>query len=68
MYTWRVRMIRCVPSSPSPSSSLPLTSFDGARSNRQAVNYHDYFGPTALCGCILLGVVVNFALRIKQGL
>jgi len=37
-------------------------------SNRQAVNYHDYIGPTALCGFILLGVVVNFALRIKQGL
>ncbi|GAA5896511.1 hypothetical protein JCM8208_004219 [Rhodotorula glutinis] len=36
--------------------------------NRQAVNYHDYFGPTALCGFILLGVIVNFALRIKQGL
>ncbi|BGP42486.1 vacuolar transporter chaperone [Rhodotorula kratochvilovae] len=36
--------------------------------NRQAVNYHDYIGPTALCGFILIGVVVNFALRIKQGL
>ncbi|GAA5820997.1 hypothetical protein JCM3770_004462 [Rhodotorula araucariae] len=36
--------------------------------NRQAVNYHDYVGPTALCAFILIGVVVNFALRIKQGL
>ncbi|GAA5995708.1 Vtc4p [Rhodotorula paludigena] len=36
--------------------------------NRQAVNYHDYVGPTALCGAILVAVVVNFALRVKQGL
>ncbi|SCZ95025.1 BZ3500_MvSof-1268-A1-R1_Chr11-3g03553 [Microbotryum saponariae] len=36
--------------------------------NREAVIYHDYFGPTALCAVLFLAVVVNFSLRIKQGL
>jgi hypothetical protein len=35
--------------------------------NREAVNYHDWFGPTVLCGTLLLAVVVNFSLRAKAG-
>ncbi|GAA5985004.1 hypothetical protein JCM10908_002485 [Rhodotorula pacifica] len=33
---------------------------------RRAVNYHDVFGPTALCGALLVAVLVNFSLRFKQ--
>ncbi|GAA5876812.1 hypothetical protein JCM8547_003172 [Rhodosporidiobolus lusitaniae] len=36
--------------------------------NRKAINYHDYIGPSALCGILLVAVIVNFSLRIKQGL
>ncbi|GAA5857609.1 hypothetical protein JCM5353_001399, partial [Sporobolomyces roseus] len=35
--------------------------------NRRAVTYHDYYGPTALCAVLLTAVIVNFALRAKQG-
>ncbi|BGP10452.1 Vacuolar transporter chaperone 4 [Rhodotorula toruloides] len=35
---------------------------------RQAVQYHDYIGPTALCGILLVAVIVNFSLRLKQGI
>ncbi|BGP26784.1 vacuolar transporter chaperone 4 [Rhodotorula toruloides] len=35
---------------------------------RQAVQYHDYIGPTALCAILLVAVIVNFSLRLKQGL
>ncbi|GAA6007208.1 hypothetical protein JCM10207_001546 [Rhodosporidiobolus poonsookiae] len=35
--------------------------------NRQAINYHDFIGPTALCGILFIAVIVNFSLRIKQG-
>lgn len=34
--------------------------------NRQAVNYHDKIGPTALCVVLLLAVIVNSSLRLKQ--
>lgn len=37
------------------------------RSARQAVQYHDYVGPTVLCGILLVAVIVNFSLRLKQG-
>ncbi|GAA5972247.1 hypothetical protein JCM8115_006540 [Rhodotorula mucilaginosa] len=33
---------------------------------RRAVNYHDVYGPTALCGALLIAVIVNFSLRFKQ--
>lgn len=33
---------------------------------RRAVNYHDVYGPTALCGALLVAVIVNFSLRFKQ--
>ncbi|GAA5825855.1 hypothetical protein JCM11251_000027 [Rhodosporidiobolus azoricus] len=36
--------------------------------NRSAIVYHDYIGPTALCGILFIAVVVNFSLRIKQGI
>ncbi|GAA6062235.1 hypothetical protein JCM10212_000814 [Sporobolomyces blumeae] len=36
--------------------------------NRRAVTYHDYIGPTALCGVLLVAVIVNFSLRVSQGL
>ncbi|KAK4699951.1 putative membrane protein, partial [Phenoliferia sp. Uapishka_3] len=35
--------------------------------NREAVNYHDWFGPSFLCGVLLLAVIVNFSLRAKAG-
>ncbi|BGP19071.1 hypothetical protein JCM10213_006662 [Rhodosporidiobolus nylandii] len=35
---------------------------------RRAVQYHDYIGPTALCAILVIAVVVNFSLRIKEGL
>ncbi|GAA5907874.1 hypothetical protein JCM6882_004579 [Rhodosporidiobolus microsporus] len=35
--------------------------------NRRAIVYHDFIGPTALCGILFIAVVVNFSLRIKQG-
>lgn len=34
---------------------------------REAVNYHDWFGPSALCGVLFLAVIVNFSLRWKAG-
>lgn len=34
--------------------------------NRRAVNYHDVYGPTALCAALLAAVIVNFSLRFKQ--
>ncbi|GAA5862346.1 hypothetical protein JCM3774_002486 [Rhodotorula dairenensis] len=33
---------------------------------RRAVNYHDVFGPSALCGALLVAMIVNFSLRFKQ--
>jgi hypothetical protein len=35
---------------------------------RSASSYHDWIGPSVLCGILLLAVVVNFSLRIKAGL
>ncbi|KAM0750607.1 SPX-domain-containing protein [Meredithblackwellia eburnea MCA 4105] len=35
--------------------------------NREAVNYHDWLGPSVLCGILFLAVVVNFSLRAKAG-
>ncbi|KAK4055060.1 vacuolar transporter chaperone [Microbotryomycetes sp. JL221] len=35
--------------------------------NREAVLYHDWFGPTVLCGVLLLAVIVNFVLRVRHG-
>ncbi|GAA5938890.1 hypothetical protein JCM1841_000843 [Sporobolomyces salmonicolor] len=34
---------------------------------RRAVSYHDWIGPSALCGVLLLAVIVNFSLRLKEG-
>ncbi|GAA5949801.1 hypothetical protein JCM21900_004204 [Sporobolomyces salmonicolor] len=34
---------------------------------RRAVSYHDRIGPSALCGVLLLAVIVNFSLRLKEG-
>ncbi|GAA5907321.1 hypothetical protein JCM5296_002691 [Sporobolomyces johnsonii] len=34
---------------------------------RRAVSYHDWLGPSALCGVLLLAVIINFSLRLKQG-
>lgn len=34
---------------------------------REAVDYHDYFGPSVLCGVLALAVIVNFSLRAKAG-
>ncbi|GAA6031847.1 hypothetical protein JCM8097_002018 [Rhodosporidiobolus ruineniae] len=34
--------------------------------NRKAINYHDYVGPTALCGILLVAVIVNFSLRMRE--
>ncbi|KAK4050695.1 vacuolar transporter chaperone [Microbotryomycetes sp. JL201] len=34
--------------------------------NREAVLYHDWFGPTVLCGVLLLAVIVNFVLRMRN--
>ncbi|KAM0791796.1 hypothetical protein ACM66B_004059 [Microbotryomycetes sp. NB124-2] len=34
--------------------------------NREAVLYHDWFGPTVLCGVLLLAVIVNFVLRMRH--
>lgn len=36
-------------------------------SKREAVDYHDYFGPSVLCGVLGLAVVVNFSLRAQAG-
>ena len=35
--------------------------------NREAVLYHDWFGPSVLCGVLLLAVIVNFVLRVRLG-
>lgn len=34
---------------------------------REAVNYHDWFGPTVLCGVLFVAVIVNGSLRWKAG-
>ena len=33
---------------------------------RRAVRYHDKFGPTALAALLLIAVLLNFVMRIKQ--
>ena len=36
--------------------------------NREAVNYHDKYGPTILCAVLFIAVIVNGSLRLKAGL
>ncbi len=36
--------------------------------NREAVNYHDWLGPTVLCAVLFVAVIVNGSLRWKSGL
>ncbi|KAG0660330.1 vacuolar transporter chaperone [Rhodotorula mucilaginosa] len=45
---------------------LSLVYTAGMYWKRRAVNYHDVYGPTALCGALLIAVIVNFSLRFKQ--
>jgi hypothetical protein len=59
-YRDSVRPFPSFPVSPSQNSSL--------NSQRKAIAYHDYIGPTVLCGVLFIAVVVNFSLRIKEGL
>lgn len=33
---------------------------------RQAVEYHDKYGPTVLCAALLASVVVNLVLRLRE--
>lgn len=33
---------------------------------REAVNYHDRWGPTALCAALLASVMVNLVLRLRE--
>lgn len=72
MYIWRVYSIRFVSHFFNSSSTLSQFRIYGPDdplflSNRRAVTYHDYYGPTALCAVLLTAVIVNFALRAKQG-
>lgn len=32
---------------------------------RKAIKYHDQFGPTALCVCLFVAVVVNMGFELK---
>lgn len=34
--------------------------------NRRAVRYHDWLGPSVLCGLLFISVVINFGMRLKQ--
>lgn len=40
---------------------------DLGRRRRKAINFHDRYGPTALCVILLAAVVLNFALRAVEG-
>lgn len=70
MYWWRVQSIRCADHLlfrrriQSPLLTPKHSSFRCRK--RRAVNYHDVYGPTALCGALLVAVIVNFSLRFKQ--
>jgi hypothetical protein len=33
---------------------------------RKAIRYHDKFGPTVLCAALLLAVVLNAGLELKE--
>lgn len=35
-------------------------------SKRRAVRYHDKYGPTALCGLLLIAVAMNFWFRYGE--
>ena len=54
----RAMAIRCV-----RARLTPLTS----PSRRQAINFHDRYGPTALCVILLAAVALNFILRFTEG-
>lgn len=72
MYWWRVQSIRYACTSSSfewtfACSMAWLTSDTPfVYRKRRAVNYHDVVGPTALCGALLVAIIVNFSLRFKQ--
>ena len=33
---------------------------------RRAINYHDTYGPTALAGALVISVLVNLVLRLRE--